>query len=382
MKDSASWRRRRREALERADNRCSLCAAPLLAGEVHHIIFQAAGGGDSSDNLMAVCRSCHGNFPHRMFALEEADILRLAAQRWERLVLAGKQAAIASSWGDAVEPLLVPGVRTAALAIGAFEAVEAMAASVLEAARPDNRKDRIAAFRLSVLMAEMAGYLGRAEDLRDYLGRQRRRVSLSELRPADRNYFALGLARLCHEAEDDQGEERALGQYTSESADNSEFSFRKASFALRLGLPIDQGVGGVAQIVPSSSSAGMQMAIGNLVADQARRLLARDEVELAYEEFGRSFLIARRVFHRRGMFFAGLRLAATALELGEAQFAANWWLAADQFRSAGVRPELSAERLRVAITRIGGAGIFATANADRATLAAMLSPNVKALMAV
>lgn len=33
-----------------------------IAVEIHHIVFKSAGGGDNIENLIALCRECHGPY--------------------------------------------------------------------------------------------------------------------------------------------------------------------------------------------------------------------------------------------------------------------------------------------------------------------------------
>jgi hypothetical protein len=328
---------------------------------------------------MPLCPTCHRNLPHRLFAPAEAPILAAAAKRWERLVEISKLSSSAREWRKTVDLLLAPEMRIAALSLGAYEFVEARAAVLLHA-RPDAESDLLA-LRLCVLMAEMASYVRRTEEMSGLLAVERRRSLLPELDLRDRNRVALSLAKICHETGDAAGEQNALEAYTPAASSSAEFSFRKASFTLRLGQPIEHALAAPWEEAISLYPPAVQIPIANVLADEARSLLMFGEVERAYYKFTRSFLIGRRAFHRRGMLFAGMRLADTALRLGEAQVAANWWLIADQFRSAAVHPELPSEALRQSIVAAGGERIFHTAKADWATMASMLSPQGRELLA-
>ena len=56
------WRKTRGRILERDSGLCQLCLEQGLlipASEVDHIVSRANGGNDNSDNLQAICRSCH-----------------------------------------------------------------------------------------------------------------------------------------------------------------------------------------------------------------------------------------------------------------------------------------------------------------------------------
>ena len=56
------WRKTRGRILERDSGLCQLCLEQGLlipASEVDHIVSRANGGNDDSDNLQAICRSCH-----------------------------------------------------------------------------------------------------------------------------------------------------------------------------------------------------------------------------------------------------------------------------------------------------------------------------------
>jgi hypothetical protein len=79
---SASWKRKRRAALEAAQYRCQRCGrsghdGPAVALDVHHLTYERLGRELPSD-LKAVCRPCH--------EVEDAErAKRSAADAEERL---------------------------------------------------------------------------------------------------------------------------------------------------------------------------------------------------------------------------------------------------------------------------------------------------------
>lgn len=54
---NARYRRLRAEALDRDHHTCVYCGRP--AGEVDHVIPVAAGGTNTSHNLVAACQACN-----------------------------------------------------------------------------------------------------------------------------------------------------------------------------------------------------------------------------------------------------------------------------------------------------------------------------------
>jgi 5-methylcytosine-specific restriction protein A len=58
-----AWRQRRADYLA-AHPHCRCCGAP--ATDVHHLVPRRAAGGDSWDNLAALCHACHSRITARI----------------------------------------------------------------------------------------------------------------------------------------------------------------------------------------------------------------------------------------------------------------------------------------------------------------------------
>ena len=56
---SAGWIRARDAALDRDDRECQFCSANSDL-EVHHVVPRRFGGSDDLENLVTVCKDCHG----------------------------------------------------------------------------------------------------------------------------------------------------------------------------------------------------------------------------------------------------------------------------------------------------------------------------------
>lgn len=66
--DNILYARTRKWAYERDKGLCVLCGA--MATEVHHIEFRSHGGLSNLSNLACLCRYCHENLAHGVFAKE------------------------------------------------------------------------------------------------------------------------------------------------------------------------------------------------------------------------------------------------------------------------------------------------------------------------
>ncbi len=58
----AGYRKLRRAVFDRDDGLCIICRRP--ASDVHHVIFRSAGGADSLENCVSLCRDCHAQYAH------------------------------------------------------------------------------------------------------------------------------------------------------------------------------------------------------------------------------------------------------------------------------------------------------------------------------
>ena len=61
-----AWEVLKRYVYDRDKGRCRLCGIRCFFGgklseraDVHHIVFQSAGGADSKENCLLLCRACH-----------------------------------------------------------------------------------------------------------------------------------------------------------------------------------------------------------------------------------------------------------------------------------------------------------------------------------
>jgi hypothetical protein len=63
--DPPDWTMRRKLTYDRDNGRCRRCGiiVPLDKCHIHHIVRRARGGGHSIDNLVTLCRDCHGLMP-------------------------------------------------------------------------------------------------------------------------------------------------------------------------------------------------------------------------------------------------------------------------------------------------------------------------------
>ncbi len=59
---AAAYGKLRRRVFERDGGECIICHAG--ATDVHHVIFRSAGGADSMENCVSLCRSCHSRYAH------------------------------------------------------------------------------------------------------------------------------------------------------------------------------------------------------------------------------------------------------------------------------------------------------------------------------
>ena len=58
----SAYRKLRWQVYERDGGECVICHRP--ACDVHHVIFRSAGGADSLDNCVSLCRECHERYAH------------------------------------------------------------------------------------------------------------------------------------------------------------------------------------------------------------------------------------------------------------------------------------------------------------------------------
>jgi 5-methylcytosine-specific restriction endonuclease McrA len=57
--DKAAWQRTRAAVRRRDGNACTVCGATERLS-VHHIVPARQGGSDEQENLVTLCRRCHG----------------------------------------------------------------------------------------------------------------------------------------------------------------------------------------------------------------------------------------------------------------------------------------------------------------------------------
>lgn len=70
--NSLSTRSVKRRVLEERGGKCEVCGynkTPVL--EVHHILEKSKGGTDNPDNLIVLCRNCHGEVHSNLLNLKE-----------------------------------------------------------------------------------------------------------------------------------------------------------------------------------------------------------------------------------------------------------------------------------------------------------------------
>ena len=63
--DAKTYRELRWHILERDGWRCQQCGDPKNL-QVHHITWRSKLGGDSEENLLTLCASCHSNVHNRL----------------------------------------------------------------------------------------------------------------------------------------------------------------------------------------------------------------------------------------------------------------------------------------------------------------------------
>lgn len=99
------WRQLKRDVEIRDGSKCRLCRrqcrfdAPKLTqrADPHHVIFRSAGGDDTLENVLKLCRSCHDDVHvNRTVALsgnanEQDELGRYRCVKAERLVESGWQ---------------------------------------------------------------------------------------------------------------------------------------------------------------------------------------------------------------------------------------------------------------------------------------------------
>lgn len=65
LRNPPDWDERRKTVYDRDKGRCQRCGVliPLSKCNIHHKVRRASGGGHSTDNLITLCRDCHGLMP-------------------------------------------------------------------------------------------------------------------------------------------------------------------------------------------------------------------------------------------------------------------------------------------------------------------------------
>lgn len=98
-----AWEALKRYVYDRDKGRCRLCGLRCFFGgklseraDVHHIVFQSAGGEDTKTNCLLLCRACHDliHIVKRFFLsgnADERDELGKGMVRVERQVEGGFQ---------------------------------------------------------------------------------------------------------------------------------------------------------------------------------------------------------------------------------------------------------------------------------------------------
>ncbi len=97
-----AWEALKRYIMARERGRCRLCgkrcsygaASIATKADPHHIIFQSAGGEDTRENCLVLCRSCHDDVHiHRAVVLsgnaEERDEMNRGCVKVERMTDSG-----------------------------------------------------------------------------------------------------------------------------------------------------------------------------------------------------------------------------------------------------------------------------------------------------
>lgn len=59
------WKKIRKKALEKADNKCQLCSSKEIL-QVHHNTYENVGNEKLTD-LVVLCRECHSNFHNKPY---------------------------------------------------------------------------------------------------------------------------------------------------------------------------------------------------------------------------------------------------------------------------------------------------------------------------
>lgn len=65
LRNPPDWDGRRQTVYNRDRGRCKRCgvSVPLSKCNIHHLVRRSSGGGHSIDNLITLCRDCHGLMP-------------------------------------------------------------------------------------------------------------------------------------------------------------------------------------------------------------------------------------------------------------------------------------------------------------------------------
>ena len=56
---SGCWKKQRKQALRKADNKCQTCNTSLIELHVHHRTYSNKGTDKESGDLIVLCRTCH-----------------------------------------------------------------------------------------------------------------------------------------------------------------------------------------------------------------------------------------------------------------------------------------------------------------------------------
>jgi hypothetical protein len=339
--------------LDRTGGRCPLCGTALGGGgEVHHLEFLAAGGGDDPDNLAYLCERCHGLFAHRLYLHSERQYLRGVAEHWYRLVAVGRLIASRRPWPSTAAAVLGPEILSGSVRLGAHGLLGEWIDWLLLAAPAEDRATRLTCFRLKALAARLATYLEGASVARARLEVLEAAVPASPLEERDLYAYEIARAKVFHQLELREAEAASLERLVSVAPQDPELAFRRTSFALRYGdalppTPYPVPIG-------RPASVGESISLSNLRADRGRALARDDRYPEAYLELAEAFSEGRRVFHRRGLFNKAMRLAEFSLILGEGERAAEWFVVGEQFRSVSRNLALAREPLRLRISALIG----------------------------